>query len=345
MNFIKPKKLKSGDKVAVVSPSWGGPNIFPQVYENGLKVLSDWGLEVKEYPSTRMEPDFLRSNPQTRAQDINDAFANTEIKAIITSIGGDDSVRILPFLDKKIILNNPKILMGYSDTSTIHLFLNLQGLVSFYGPSIMAGFSQMKSLPEKFKNHVHEMLFDPQESYNYEPYRQYSDGYPDWSDKKNLGLVNEIKKDDGWHWLQGDKKIQGELFGGCIEVLEMVKSTDFWPTKEFWKGKIFFLETSEAKPSIHFIDHVLRNYGMLGVFDQISGFVFARARSYSDTEKLELEEKIVSIVTKEFGKTDLPIVTNFEVGHTDPQLVLPLGVNAEIDCQNKKIRLIESWLT
>lgn len=344
MMYKKPSKLKQGDTVAIVSPSWGGPSIFPYIYENGLKVLQEWGLEIKEFPTARMDAAFLRANPQVRAKDINDAFADPEIKAIFTSIGGDDSVRILSFLDKKIIAENSKIFMGYSDTSTLHVFVNQQGLVTFYGPSIMAGFSQMESLPESFKSHVREILFEPKESYEYQSYRKYCDGYPDWTKKENVGKVNSIKTDDGWHWLQGNIKTQGELFGGCMEVLEMMKATDFWPWPEFWRDKIFFLETSEEKPSIHYIDHVLRNYGMLGVFDKISGFIFSRARDYSDEEKKELEEKIVTIVAKEFGKLDLSIIANFDVGHTDPQLVLPLGAKAEIDCENKRFKLVESWL-
>ncbi len=344
MIYKKPAKLNKGDIVAIVSPSWGGPSVFPHIYENGLKVLQEWGLKIKEFPTARMDAAFTRANPQVRAKDINDAFADPEVKAVFALIGGDDSVRILPFLGKKVIAENPKILIGYSDTSTLHTFLNLQGLVTFYGPSIMAGFSQMDSLPESFKNHVREILFEPKESYDYKPYQKYCDGYPDWANKKNLGKVNSMKSDDGWHWLQGNGKVQGELFGGCIEVLEMMKATVFWPTQDFWKGKIFFLETSEEKPSIHYIDHVLRNYGMLGVFDKISGFIFSRARDYSDEEKKELEEKIVSIVAREFGKPNLPIVANFDVGHTDPQLVLPLGVKAEIDCVTKQVKLVENCL-
>jgi len=344
MTYRKPEKLKRGDTIAIVSPSWGGPSIFPDVYGNGLKVLQEWGLKIKEFPTARMDATFTRANPQIRAKDINDAFADPEVKAIFASIGGDDSIRILPFLDKKVIAENPKILIGYSDTSTLHVFANLQGLVTFYGPSIMAGFSQMGSLPENFKSHVREMLFEPKENYDYKSYQEYCDGYPDWMNKENIGKINTLKPNDGWHWLQGGGKVQGELFGGCIEVLEMLKGTDFWPSRDFWKGKIFFLETSEGKPSIHHIDHVLRNYGMLGVFDQIDGFIFSRARDYSDKEKKALEGKIVSVIAGEFGKPDLPIITNFDVGHTDPQLVIPLGVKAEIDCENKEIKLVESWL-
>ena len=345
MIYKKPTKLNKGDTVAIVSPSWGGPSVFPHIYENGLKVLQEWGLIIKEFPTARMDATFTRTNPQVRAKDINDAFSNPDIKAVFASIGGDDSVRILPFLNKKVIAENPKILMGYSDTSTLHLFANLQGLITFYGPSIMAGFSQMDSLPKSFKSHVQEILFEPKESYEYQPYGTYCDGYPDWGNKENLGKVNPLKSDNGWHWLQGKDKTQGELFGGCIEVLEMIKATAFWPSQDFWQDKIFFLETSEEKPSIHFIDHVLRNYGMLGVFDKISGLIFSRARDYSDKEKKELEEKIVSIVAKEFGKPNLSIIANFDVGHTDPQLVLPLGVKAEIDCRAKSFKLIESWLS
>jgi muramoyltetrapeptide carboxypeptidase LdcA involved in peptidoglycan recycling len=157
-------------------------------------------------------------------------------------LGGNDSVRILPFLDKKVITDNPKILMGYSDISTLHVFLNLQGVVTFYGPVIMAGFSQMDSLPKNFKSHVREILFEPRESYEYQAYKEYCDGYPDWSNKDNLGKVNTMKSNDGWHWLQGKEKAQGVLFGGCIEVLEMMKATDFWPSQDFWQGKIFFLK-------------------------------------------------------------------------------------------------------
>ncbi len=344
MTYKKPERLKCGDTVAIVSHSWGGPALFPHIYNNGIKILSMLGLKIKEFPTTKMDATFLRENPKVRAKDINDAFADPEIKAVFSSIGGDDSVRVLPFIDKKIISKNPKIFMGYSDTSKLHVLAHLQGLVTFYGPSIMAGFSQMESLPEDFKNHVREILFAPKESYEYKPYKKYCDGYPDWSNEESVGKTNPLKPDNGWHWLQGSERVQGELFGGCMEVLEMIKATEFWPSRGFWKGKIFFLETSEEKPSIDYVGRVLRNYGMLGVYDKINGFIFSRARDYSGDEKKELKKTIVSIVAKEFGRPDLPIVANFDIGHTDPQLVLPLGVKMEIDCQNKKISLIESWL-
>jgi len=340
-----PKKLKADDTVAIISPSWGGPSFFPHIYENGLKILSEWGLKIKEYPTARAEDDYLRKNPEFRAKDINDAFADPEVTAIFASIGGDDSVRILPYLDREIIKNNPKILMGYSDTTTLHTFCNQLGLVTFYGPSIMAGFSQMKSLPKSFESHVKEMLFEPKIECNYTPYEEYCEGYPDWRDKNNLGKINVLMKNDGWKFLQGMGVATGKLFGGCIDVLEMMKGTEFWPEPEFWNDKILVLETSEAKPSLHEIDHILRNYGMLGIFERVSGLIFGRARDYAANEKLELEQKIITIIRDEFGQENLPIIANMDFGHTDPQLVLPLGTKAEIDCENKKFRLTETWLS
>ncbi len=344
MSYIKPKRLVRGDTVAVLSPSWGGPHAYPHVYENGLKVLNEWGLKVKEFPTTRASADFLQRNPQARAEDINNAFSDESVKAIFTSIGGTDSVQILPFLNKKSIAENPKIFCGFSDTSTVHTYCNTLGLTTFYGPSIMAGFSQMESLPARYKEHVHDILFEPKAALEYKPYSEYCDGYPDWGTKANAGKVNELKKNAGWKWLQGNDVVQGELFGGCMPVLEKMKKTEYWPTTSFWKNKLFFLEISENKPSMQLIEEVLRDYVKLRVFHGIRGFIFARARGFTDDEKLRLGEMILTIVARECGRPDVPIIANFDIGHTDPQLILPLGVLAELDCLQRRVRLVEPWL-
>lgn len=121
---IKSKKLQKVDVVSIVSPSLGGPSIFPHVYESGIKTLENLGLKIKEFSSVRKDADFLDKNPEFRAKDINDSFSDKEIKAIFVSIGGEDSVRILPFLDSKNIRKNPKIIIGYSDTTTLLTYFN-----------------------------------------------------------------------------------------------------------------------------------------------------------------------------------------------------------------------------
>lgn len=343
-DFLKPSHLKPGDTIAVVSLSWGGPSVFPRIFDEGLKHLrEDFGLIVKEFPTARMDADLLHANPQLRAKDVNDAFADKEIKAIFSSIGGDDSVRMLPFLDKELIRKNPKIVMGYSDTTTLLTFCNQLGLVTFNGPSIMAGFSEMDSLSKEFAGHVKDILFNNLPAYQYKPYEKFSEGYPDWAKMESIGLIKNEQVNDGWHWLQGSGTVQGPLFGGCVEVLEyFLKGTEYWPEEDFWNGKILFCETSEEKPPVSMVEYFLRGLGMQGVFPRITGIVFGRARDYTAKEKAELDQVIVTVVAKEFGCPNIPIVTNMDFGHTDPQWIVPLGVKAEIDCEKKTFGLIES---
>lgn len=345
MKFVKPKKLCIGDTVAIVSPSWGGPSKFIHVYENGLKYLKEeLGLKIKEFPTARMDAEKLSDNPILRAEDINVAFADKDVKAIIASIGGEDSIRILKYLNKKVIRSNPKIFMGYSDSTTINTFLNQLGLVTFNGPSIMAGFSQMKNYPD-YGMHVKKVLFENSKSYQYMPYNQWSNSYPDWSKLENVGKVSQKQKNEGWHWIQGSSTVHGQLFGGCIDVLEMLRGTDYWAEKDFWKDKILFIETSEDKPSPDVVKYALRSYGIQGIFDKIKAIIVGRARDYSSEENLKLEKNILSIVSKEFNHPEMPIITNMDFGHTDPQFIFPLGILAEIDCTKKTFKLLESPLT
>jgi muramoyltetrapeptide carboxypeptidase LdcA involved in peptidoglycan recycling len=120
-----------------------------------------------------------------------------------------------------------------------------------------------------------------------------------------------------------------------------MKSTQFWPVPGFWKGRVLSLETSEDKPSVSNVRDWLRNYGMQGVFDQINALLIGRARDYSAEEKQALYKTVVDVVAGEFGRPDLPIVANMDFGHTDPQIILPLGVLAEVDCEQKTFRLLE----
>lgn len=342
MSYFKPHRLTPGDTVAIISPSWGGPSKFPQIYENGIKNLESLGLKVKEYPTARADTKYLHNNPKFRADDVNNAFVDKKVKAIISTIGGDDSVRITPFLDKEIIKANPKILMGFSDTTILTTFCNNLGLISFNGPSIMAGFSQMESLPDQFSQHIKDFFFGNFDSYVYKPFSSYSDGYPNWSNKTSVGKIQESKQTNGWHWLQGQGIVQGKLFGGCIEVLEFIKGTDFWFYREFWKKKILFFETSEDKPTPTQVKYMLRNYGMQGIFNKVEAVLFGRARDYTDEEKIQLDKTILNVIKGEFGKNDLMIVTNMDFGHTDPQIILPLGIKAELSYDKKEFKLIES---
>ncbi len=337
----RPGRLKEGDTVGIITPSWGGPHAFPRVYDLGIKNLEEvFDLRVKEFRTTRAHNRYLRAHPQARANDVNEAFSDPEIKAIIASVGGSDSIRILPYLDLDAIRSHPKIIMGFSDTTTILTWLNQQNLVTFYGPSVMAGFSQIRNLPLRETEHIREVLFSGKQV-DYFAFRSWSEGYPEWKDDENLGKLNPSQAGRGWRWLQGEKKVVGRLFGGCFEVLEMMKGTRFWPGEGFWKGKILFLETSENVPGIEQVLCGLRSYGMLGALSSISALLIARMRGYPKPDKRKLERAVLHVVAEEFSRSDLPIIANMDFGHTDPQLILPLGGKVEVGPSERKISLIE----
>jgi|CXWL01.1.fsa_nt_gi muramoyltetrapeptide carboxypeptidase LdcA involved in peptidoglycan recycling len=341
MEQLKPRRLRAGDSVAVVSTSWGGPHAYPHVFEAGLRALTDrLGLRVKEFPTARMSPNELSANPRARAADLNAAFADPSVAAVIASIGGDDSARILPYLDADVIRANPKILMGWSDTCTQLVFCHNLGLVTFHGPAVMAGLAQLWNFPEA-EAHLRAMLFEPSESLLYEPFPRWTNSYLDWNAPDNDGRVEALQPHDGWNWLSGNGARSGRLFGGCIEVLEFLKGSRHWPGEDFWTDRILFLETSEDKPTIDQVRYWLFNYGIQGVFDRAAGLLIGRARGYSADEKQELDQVIIDTVVGQFGASGLPIVTNMDFGHTDPQWILPLGVTAELDCDRRTFRLIE----
>ena len=154
----KPPGLKPGDLVAVLSPSWGGPSCFPWVFEAGLETMrSELGLKIKEYPTTRARPEVLRADPRARAHDFQAALEDPEVKAIFAAVGGDDSIRMLPFLEPDSI--RPKVLMGYSDVTTLLLHVRRAGVVSFHGPTVMAGLAQARNYPSAFLEHLRQVLF------------------------------------------------------------------------------------------------------------------------------------------------------------------------------------------
>lgn len=338
--MIRPPRLREGDLVAVLSPSWGGPALYPAVFELGLRNLSElFGVRVREYPTTRMAD----ASPEARAADLNAAFADPEVRAVFASIGGDDSIRLLPYLDLDLVRANPKIVMGFSDTATILTLLNHKtGLVTFNGPSVMAGFAQSANQEPAFAAHVRQILTQPSPTFEYRAFERWTDESIPWGTLEgDRGAVVGLRPHEGWRWLQGSGQGRGRLFGGCLEVLAWLRGTPFWPTLDFWAGRVLFLETSEDKPTPEQIGYELRSLGAGGVLDRLEGLLFGRSRAYSDAEKERSYATMVS-VAREYGRPDLPIVANLDFGHTDPQWVIPLGVQMEIDFDARRLSLTET---
>ncbi len=345
MKLLKPPKLQAGDKVAVVSLSWGGPGTFPHRYEAGKRQLERaLNLEVMAMPHTLRDDAWLAQNPQARAEDLMQAFADPSIKGIISSIGGDDSIRLWPYLDLDVIRTHPKILMGYSDTNVTHFACFKAGLVSFYGPAIMAGFAENGGLHDYLLNSVKRTIFSADPIGVIEPNTEgWTVEFLDWANLVNQTKKRTLNPATGWTFLQGEGVVQGPLIGGCLEVLDMLRGTPVWPDRAAWEGAVLFLETSEEAPPPSLVTRFLRVLATMDILPKLSAILFGRPGGNVPLEQFDdYDQAILQVVALEQGLTTLPVITQMDFGHTDPMFVLPYGVMAEVDCHKQQVAIIES---
>lgn len=335
--MIKPRRLVAGDVVAVVSPSWGGPGRFPDTFAAGLKTLEGLGLTVREYPATRA----LNASVPERVADLHAAFFDPDVKAIVAAIGGDDSVRLLPYLDAERIRNNAKIVLGYSDTTTLLTFLVHHGIVAFHGPSVMAGLAQAAAFPAGFLDGLKAILFDAAVPYEFGPFSVCCDGYENWTDAANAARPKPLRRDSGPRTVLGRGVVRGRLWGGCLETLEMLKGTPWWPPPQAWNGTVLMIEGSENAPTPDDFRRALRSWHAGGGLERIAALIVGRARDYSDDDKAALEDAIATFMREEAGRPDLVVLANCDFGHTDPQWVLPLGCEVAVDAERARITLTE----
>lgn len=346
MPLIKPPRLNTGDKLAAVTLSWGGPGTLPGRYQAGKRQLcEEFGVELIEMPHTLRDARFIYDNPQARADDLMQAFADPSIKGIISTIGGDDSIRLLPHLDLGIIRANPKVFMGYSDTTVSHFMCRAAGLSSFYGPAIMAGFAENGGMFDYMVQSVRRTLFSTDLIGEVKPNTTgWTVEHLDWGNADYQKQKRKIQPPTGPRLLQGTGKVQGRLIGGCSEVLEFLKDTALWPDQSAWQGAILFLENSEDMPSPTYLTYWLRNYGASGILSRLSGILFGRPGGHNmPIERFtEYDDVLKKVVGQEYGRPDMPILSHMDFGHTDPMFVLPYGALAEIDCTGPRFSILES---
>lgn len=342
LSLVRPRRLKAGDRVAAVSPSWGGPGALPQRYAAGKRqVWDELGLELVEMPHTLAHPDWVKAHPEARAADLMAAFADPTIAGVFATIGGDDSVRLIPHLDLDVIRANPKVFLGFSDTTALHFACLKAGITSFYGPSIMAGLAENGGMHRYTVAALRRALFSTEPIGTIPPNTEgWTVERTDWADAVAQALPRPLIPATPPRTVQGRGVVRGPLIGGCAEVLEMLKGTAWWPEVTIWDGAILFYETSEMAPSPDFVRHWMRSYAATGVLRRLAGIVIARPDPGSDPDYVAgLDAAIVDVLAEE-GLDDLPVLSGFDFGHTQPMLTLPYGAMAELDCSSTAWRIL-----
>ena len=341
--MIKPAKLKAGDHIAAVTPSWGGPGAFPWVYELGKRQIEEaLSLKVIDMPHTRRDPQWLYQNPEARAEDLMQAFSDASIKAIFSTVGGDESIRILPHLDLDVIKNNPKIFLGFSDSTTIHMACYRVGLGTFYGPSVMVEFAEIGGIFPYTLESIKRTIFSREANGELKASMSgWTADFPEWA-PENHSKKRKLQAPMPWKTLQGSRTASGHLLGGCFESLEFLKGTEYWPSLDQWDCAVLFLDTFDA-PSTVYCEHWLRNYASQGILQVIKGILFGRpGGSQNSIADFEKYDAAFLKIAHEFGLTDLPILSRMDFGHTDPKLILPYGIKAELRCSDATIVINEN---
>jgi muramoyltetrapeptide carboxypeptidase LdcA involved in peptidoglycan recycling len=334
----KPMELHKGDTAATVSLSWGGAGDADllwryQVGKERLETL--FGLTVAEMPNTLKGSTYLADHPRTRAQDLMDAFTNPSIKAVFSCIGGNDSIRLLPYIDVSLLADNPKIFLGYSDSTVTHLMLYKAGVGSFYGPSILAEFAENLAVYPYTEHWVRKVLFSNETIGLIEPPLQWTGEYLAWTEENRTASKHMVAH-EGYQVLQGEGVMEGFLLGGCLEVLDMCISTSVWPD---FSGSLLFLETSEETPAPHQFSLILDRLAEAGMMSGIQGVLLAKPyQGLYEKEYLLILKRLLS----RLGLPNLPVAYNLCFGHNEPMCVLPYGAQARFDCRTKAFSIIES---
>lgn len=341
-SFIYPEKLKAGDNIAVLSPSSGIAGQIPDIFELGLQRLHQhFDLVPVEYPTTRID-----STPQKRAYDIEAAFTDPNIKAIIASIGGDDQIKVLKYLNPDVIKAHPKAFFGYSDNCNLHNFLWNLGIVSYHGGSILIQLARCGEMHPYTLESLQCAFFEHRE-YEILPNTEYSDEDIDWHDSARKGNhLPLMYHSSGWNWHNATGVIRGVAWGGNLEILDWnLRANRHILPNEAYQDKILYIETSEEMPSATEVYRILMCMGERGLLQQFIAVLVGRPKAWSFSQPNTLEQRFTFSHKQEEAITQalqeyhpgVPVIFNLDFGHTDPQFIIPNGGLIRIDADHQQI--------
>lgn len=340
--LVAPAKCRIGDRVAVVSPSWAGPGVFPAVHEISMRVLRDeLGLIPVEFPTTRR----VDSTPEDRAADLMAAFADPTISAVLATIGGDDQITVLPYLDPELITEHPKAFCGYSDNTNLLNWLWNLGIVGYHGGSTMVHLARGGRPHPVSVDSLRRALFESGE-FELAPVTEFTDEHCDWDDLATLEVELTQSPEPGWTWHQEDSIVTGPTWGGNLEILHWNLAADRWirPVADY-AGCVLLLETSEEMPSETEVFRMMRNAGERGLLEQFPAIVVAKPKAWSSERDespaqratFRASQRSAILRAAERYCPDAMIVIGADFGHTDPQYVLPYGGRMTVDGPAQRI--------
>ena len=302
--IIKPPRLKVGDTVGLISPAG---IVDSEDVEEAQKTFTALGLKVKLGRHILDRYGYLAGKDRNRAGDVNAMFADKSVNAIIAMRGGWGGNRILPLLNYDSIRANPKIIMGYSDITSLLLAITARsGLVTFHGPVATSTWNNFT-----FK-YVKSILFDAQ------------------TVAMDNTLVTKLSRE-----IITPGKAKGKFIGGNLSVINSMLGSSYLPA---WKDSILFIE--DIGEDVYRVDRMLVQLKNAGILNQLSGFVFGQCTRCSMGDEPSLT--LMQVLQEHIRPLNIPAWYGSMIGHIRDKFTLPIGIQVEIDANTGIIKMLEA---
>lgn len=312
-SLIKPKYLKQGDTIGLITP---GSYISDEGLQTAVSNLESLGFKVKLSKHIRAKNGFIAGTDTQRLEDFHNMFTDDSVKGIWCARGGYGCGRLLPQIDYKLIKKNPKVFIGYSDITALLQAIHCKtGLVCFHGP---VGASTFTDYTVK---HLQAMLMSPKTENNY---------------KIEVAKTHQEQIDKAYQTtVIRPGKASGKLIGGNLSLLASLAGTDFQLNV---KGKLLFIEDIGEKP--YRIDRMLTQLRQSCKLETAAGIalgIFAGCEADEDDLSLSLMETLEG----QLNDLNIPVIYGLSFGHIADQCTLPIGIEATLDTSEQTITLEE----
>jgi len=316
--MIQPPRLQPGDTIMLVAPAGDMPEERTMLAKQGLE---DLGYRVKMRKDVAAKKGYLAGTDKRRAKELMQAFLDPEVKAIFTGRGGYGTMRILDRLDYEKIRANPKILVGFSDITGLHLALNRQaGLVTFHTPTSQWRLATEEGMGPFTEEYFWKAIVADQEVAE--------NGYP-------LEIPDEAPQPI----VLGKGRARGRLAGGNLSIISALEGTPFAIDT---RDAILLIEDTREAP--YRIDRMLRQLQLAGKLDTLRGAVLGQFTRNYDREEDQMTEDphftVGGVLEQYFEPLGIPVLMNYPVGHHPMNASLPLGAQVEIDARKGTLRIL-----
>jgi muramoyltetrapeptide carboxypeptidase len=314
--LIKPKALRAGDMVGVIAPGTAVPD--PDRLALVEPTLKFFGLRAKLGKHVAAGTGHVSRTVSERLDDLHAMFRDAEVKAVFCIRGGYGSMQLLDRIDYDLVRRNPKVFLGYSDITALHLAINRHAnLTTFHGPIVLSSFTDYT------RRNFRQALFDARPA----------------GKLTNPVESNQLRPEHPLRTIRGGTAT-GQLVGGNLSLVTALMGT---PYEIETRGRVLFLEDVGEEP--YRIDRMLTQLRLAGKLEQAAGIVFGECSECAPNDykpSFAWDSTLGEVLDNILGSARVPVFTGLTIGHTADQLTLPLGVAAALNADEKTLELKEA---